>query len=289
MIASRSPILVAAFALALIAPLAPLAQNGSVPSGSQPAQPGQGQRGQGRNGMGRGIRGTVTAESGANVTVKTEQGETWTVVTTDNTRINIDRQPIKVTDVKPGDEVMAMGIVDPDKHEVHAMLLAGASATQVAKLKADMGKTYIVGRVTAINDTKLTIERPDHVSQIITLDESTSLKRGGRLPAEFMGGMFGGGYGGGRRNREGNGAPPASNGAAPPNNETTGGMPPGQEGESITLADVKVGDNIAGTGSIKNGSFTPTDLHIVVRPQRGPRSNGTPQAATSGSGVSYPQ
>ncbi|GAA3755340.1 DUF5666 domain-containing protein [Terriglobus aquaticus] len=233
-----------------------------------------GQRGQGRNGMGRPVRGTVTAASGNNVTLKTEQGETWTVVTTDNTRINIDRQPVKASDVKPGDEVMAMGIADPDKHEIHAMMLGGISAAQVAKLKADMGKTYIVGRITAINDTKLTIERPDHVSQTIALDETTSLKRGGRLPAELMagGGMFGGG-GGRRGGRDGapggNGAPPANL-----NNETTGGMPPGMEGESITLADVKVGDNIAGTGALKSGTFVPSDLHVLVQRPRGPRPDG---------------
>ncbi|WP_419805508.1 DUF5666 domain-containing protein [Terriglobus sp.] len=272
-LAACSFTLAASFQLSAQAPQQP----GSDPT--MQATPGGGPRGQGRNGMGRGIRGTVTATSGANVTVKTEAGETWTVVTTDNTRINIDRQPIKAADVKPGDEVVAMGIVDQDKHEVHAMMLGGISAAQVAKLKADMGKTYIVGRVTAINETKLTVERPDHVAQTITLDETTSLKRGGRLPAELMGGMFGGGMGGGRRGNRGGGegAPNRDNNSAPPaNNETTGGMPPGQEGESITLADVKVGDNLAGTGSVKNGTFVPTDLHVIVRGPRGPRSNGAP-------------
>ena len=271
--------------LALAALTLALAASITVRAQDTPSQPGQnsaagagGSRGQGRNGMGRGIRGTVTAASAGSVTLKTEAGETWTVITTDNTRINIDRQPVKVSDVKPGDEIMAMGITDPDKHEVHAMMLGGISAAQVAKLKADMGKTYIVGKVTVINETRLTIERPDHVSQTITLDETTSLKRGGRLPVELMagGGMFGGGRRGGGRggnNEEGR--------QASPNNETTGGMAPGTEGESITLADIKVGDTVAGTGSVKNGSFVPTDLHVVVRPQRGPRAGGGSPADAS--------
>ena len=277
-------LVLASVTLMLAAPFALYAQSAPQQPGSDPTLQANGRgemRGQGRNGMGRGIRGTVTAASGANVTLKTEAGETWTVVTTDNTRINIDRQPIKVADVKAGDEVMAMGIVDQDKHEVHAMLLAGASAAQVARLKADMGKTYIVGKVTAINDTRLTVDRPDHVSQIIALDETTSLKRGGRLPAELMGGggMFGGG---GRRGGYGNRGTDASPST---NNETTGGMPQGQEGESITLADVKVGDNIAGTGSVKNGTFTPTDLHVLVRPQRGSRPGGAAQAGGGPAGT----
>lgn len=275
----------AALTFALAAPLAVHAQAAPQQPGSDPtiqSTPGGGQRGQGRNGMGRGVRGTVTAASGANVTLKTERGDTWTVMTTDNTRINIDRQPVKASDVKAGDEVMAMGIVDQDKHEVHAMMLAGISAAQVAKLKADMGKTYIIGKVTAINDTKLTIERPDHVSQTILLDETTSLKRGGQMPAELMaGGMFGGGMRGGRRGGNGDQA----NGSTPPtNNETTGGMPQGQEGESITLADVKVGDNVAGTGVVKNGSFVPADFHVLVRQQRGPRAGGGAEGGSSASG-----
>ncbi len=250
----------------------------------QPGNPGQSQRGQGRMGMGRGVRGTVTAVSGANVMLKTEAGETWTVVTTDNTRINIDRQPVKASDLKAGDEVMAAGILDQDKHEVHAMMLMGASAATVAKLKADMGKTYIVGKITAMNETKLTLERPDHVSQTILLDDSTSLKRGGRLPAELMSVAGGGAFMmGGPRGGNGGGNRPQRNPGEANNDPNTGGMSPAMEGESITLADLKVGDNVAGTGSLKNGTFVPTDLHVLVRPQRGPRQgagaqngNGTP-------------
>lgn len=267
----------AACTLAFTLAVSVRAQDASPQDGSRG---GYGQRGQGRMGMGRGIRGTVTAVSGMNVTLKTDTGETWTVVTTDNTRVNIDRQPVKVTDIKPGDEVMAVGIRDQEKHELHAMMLGGASAAAVAKLKADMGKTYIVGRVTAIDDTKLTLERPDHVSQTITLDESTSIKRGGRLPPELLtgGGVFGGGRRGYANRENGNPAPST-------NNENSGGMPQGMEGEAITLADIKVGDNVAGTGSMKNGVFVPTDLHVLVRPQRGPRpnSNGPQNSATPGS------
>ena len=268
----------AALLLVLVAPLTLRAQGD--PQQSTPNSGGYGQRGQGRNGMGRGVRGTVVAASGSNVTLKTGAGETWTVITTDNTRVNIDRMPIKVADLHAGDEVMAMGVLDPDKHEVHALMVAGASAAQVAKLKADLGKTYIVGRITAINDTRLTVERPDHVSQTIALDETTSLKRGGRMPAEMMaGGMFGA-NGGRRGNRADNDAPPT-------NNETTGGMPPGMEGESITMADLKVGDNVAGTGSVKGGTFVPTDLHVMVRRQgRGPRPNESAAPSDApGSGV----
>ena len=157
---------------------------------------------------GGGTRGTVTAVSGGTVTLKTDTGETWTVISTDNTRVRRDGQQAALSAIQPGDEVMAMGIPDPDKHEVHALALMDVSAAEVAKAKANLGKTYIVGRITAINETQLTIQRSDRVSQTINLDESTSLHRGGRLNAQAMaaagldmsmlgGGGFGGG--GGRR------------------------------------------------------------------------------------------
>ncbi len=220
-------------------------------------------------GRGRGIHGTIVGTSGANVTIKTEAGDTWTIVSTDNTRINIDRQPTKLADLKAGDEVVAMGIPDPTKHEIHALVIAGASAAQVAKLKANLGKTYIVGRITAIDDTRLTVMRPDKVSQTIALDDSTSIKRGGRLPAEFSGMGTGGGFGGGGGGRRG------QQGGQP--NETSGGNPnSGNDGESITLADVKIGDNVAGTGSVKAGTFTPTDLHINTPRPRPARTAGAP-------------
>ncbi len=223
---------------------------------------------------GGGVRGTVTAVSGSNVVLKTEAGETWTVISTDNTRVRRDSQPGTIAAIQAGDEVVAMGMPDADKHEVHAMMLMDVSAAEVAKARANMGKTYIVGRITAINDTQLTVMRSDRVSQVITLDESTSLHRGGRMNAQAMaaagldmgamgGGMGADGSGGGRRG--GANADAAGNDA----------------GEAITLADVKVGDNVAGTGAVKGGSFVPADLRVMERriggvggARRGPGSDG---------------
>ncbi len=258
----RSALRTLALTATLLVTLAPAlrAQDGPPQEGDTPAM------GMGR---GRGVRGTVVGTTGANVTIKTEAGDTWTVVSTDNTRINIDRQPVKVADLKAGDEVIAMGIPDPTRHDIHAMVIAGVSAVQAAKLKANFGKTYIVGRITAIDDTRLTVLRPDKVSQTIALDDSTSIKRGGRLPAEFSGMGTGGGFGGGGGGRRG------QQGGQP--NETSGGNPTtGNDGESITLADVKVGDNVAGTGSMKAGTFTPTDLHINTPRPRPARAAAAP-------------
>ena len=56
----------------------------------------------------------------------------------------------------------------------------------------------------------------------------------------------------------------------------------GGGGESITLADVKVGDSIAGQGAVKNGLFVPTHLGVMdpaaarQRRRRGAEGSGTP-------------
>jgi hypothetical protein len=199
----------------------------------------------------------VTAVSGSNVTVKDESGTTWTVITTDNTRIMRAQQVFPVSGVQAGDELMAMGVPDAEKHELHAVMVMDISAADAAKAKADMGKTYIVGRVVSIDDTKVTVMRADRISQTINLDETTSLHRGGRMNPDAMRamgmqpGMMGMGGGSGR-SRPG-GAPDRSQ----------------ESGEAITLADVKVGDSVFGIGSIKGGVFVPTDLRVQSRPAGG--------------------
>jgi hypothetical protein len=242
---------------------------------AQGSQPGAGRQGGGGQGgrRGGGVRGTVTAVSGSTISVKNEQGEAWTIVTTDNTRVRVDGQPGAFSAVKPGDEAAAIGMPDADKHEVHAMMVMDVSAAMVAKAKANMGKTYITGRITAINadDAKLTIMRTDKVSQVISLDESTSLHKGGRMdPAAMqaagldmgMGAMGGGGMGGGRRGGQGGG----QGAGAPPARD--------EAGEAITLADVKVGDSVIGLGSVKGSSFVPTDLRVQERPAGGGMGGG---------------
>jgi len=42
-------------------------------------------------------------------------------------------------------------------------------------------------------------------------------------------------------------------------------------GESITLADIKVGENVRGTGSVKGGVFVPVELVVM---ERRPRAEG---------------
>jgi hypothetical protein len=228
-----------------------------------------------RNGGGRGefagmqrVAGEVTSISGATVTVKAEDGAMYKIVTTDNTRMMRGRGvPLKLADLKVGDGALAMGNLDAPNKTLHAAMLFATDGAQLREQRANLGKTFIAGKVTAIDldNVKMTVERPDNVSQTIGFDESTSFRRGGR---------------GGMGMTTGAGSEPAT-----PTSPAAGAGGATDSGESITLADIKVGDNVRGTGSIKNGVFVPTRL--VVEPSgRGPgrgrrgSGEGSPAPAT---------
>lgn len=202
------------------------------------------------------VRGTVTAVAPDHLTVKTEEGDVYQVAVSANTRVMKDRQPVKVVDIKAGDGVGAMGVMDAPTKTVHAVFVAVVDAEQVKKAREDLGKTFITGRVTAIDmdEARVTVKRPDGVSQVIQADEGTSFKRGGR-----------------RVQTAANGTPAAG---------------AGTRGESITLADVKVGDMVAGRGAMKSGMFVPAELRVMDasalgQGRRRGATNGSPDAPVS--------
>jgi Domain of unknown function (DUF5666) len=235
------------------------------------------------------VRGTVTAVTAEHLTVKTEAGEVFQVVLSANTRLNKERQPVKVADIKVGDAVAAMGVLDPPTKTVHAVFVGVVDAEQVKKARENMGKTYITGKVTAIDmdALKLTVMRPDSVSQVIGVDEQTSFKRGGRGMAAIANGGGVVDMGGGGSGRQGIGA----GAGTPAGSGTSGGAGAGAGngggGESITFADVKVGDTVAGRGALKNGLFMPTELGVMdpaamgQRRRRGAEGSG-PGTAPAG-------
>jgi hypothetical protein len=196
------------------------------------------------------IRGTVTAAATDHLTIKTEAGDVYQIAISANTRVTKDRQPVKMADIKVGDGVGAMGVMDAPTKTIHAVFVGVVDVEQVKKMREDLGKLYITGKVTAIDmdALKVTVMRPDGERQVIGVDEQTSFKRGGRGMAAMINGAGDAGAGsdqGGRGNSAGQ----------------SGGN--GARGESITLADVKVGDSVAGRGALKNGIFVPTELGVM--------------------------
>lgn len=146
---------------------------------------------QGRGSGGRGgmfmmganhAEGTVTAVSGSNITIKDEQGQVYTVQTGPNTHIRKDREEVKLAEIHPGDVIVAVGNLDEQAKTVGAMFVVVLSPEQAARMeqmRADFGKTWTAGKVTAKQGLTLTIERPDKVSQTITVNENTEFRKRG--------------------------------------------------------------------------------------------------------------
>jgi preprotein translocase subunit YajC len=188
--------------LALAGTVAATAQAGSGQDQGQ--GPGQGQRGRGFGGFpggGRGVLGTVTEVAADHYAIKTDAGETYTVHFSANTRImkqgagrrqggggasdnaaeggeRPSPQALKPTDIKVGDVITAGGEVDAAAKSIGAVFILQVDperAKQMREMQANYGKTWLAGRITAIDGTTITIEgMVDHAPHSIVVDENTS-------------------------------------------------------------------------------------------------------------------
>jgi hypothetical protein len=183
------------------------AQDAPPPAGqtqSSGAGGGQGQRG-GRGGGfgfgGRGLLGTVTEVGADHYTIKTDAGQTYVVHFSANTRImkqtaqrrspgegdgggNREQsapQTLKPTDIKVGDAVTAIGEVDEAAKSVGAVMvlqLDPERAKQMREMQANYGKTWLIGKVTAINETKVTLMGSvDNAAHAFQADENTTFRK----------------------------------------------------------------------------------------------------------------
>lgn len=209
------------------------------------------------------VMGTVTAATADKLTIKTDKGDMYTVALTPNTRVVRDRQPIHAADIHTGDVVFALGTLDEATKTEHALLVSDVDAEQVKKAREGLGKVYIAGKITAIDELKLTVLRSDGVSQVIEVDEGTKFRRGTRGMGQVIPGVTPGGSGSTRAGSENN--PPNARGV-----------------EILTLADVKIGDGVFGPGALKNGVFVPTELGVMdqaaMERRRQRMNGGTPGA-----------
>jgi len=140
---------------------------------------------------GENVVGKVTAVSKDSLTIAPLMGgEPVTVKVSDGTRVMKERQPIKLDDIKTDETIFArgklngnvmeagiVGVVSPEM--IQRMHGDGAGGMMGGLNREDLGKKFIAGEVKAINETKLTIARPDGQTQEIEVDENTSFKKGG--------------------------------------------------------------------------------------------------------------
>lgn len=205
---------------------APPVQNPPSAQGAETPQ------GPGRGGQRRpGVFGKLTAVNGQSIQITKEDGSVATVNITADTRFRKNRQDAALADFKVGDEVFVRGAENPD-HTWTAEMIGerpaggfggrgqggggaeggrgpgGGGMRQMGVL----GQDYIFGEVKAIDAPKLTILRPDNVTQTVELNEETSLRKGR---------------------------------------------------DSVTMADIQVGDHVFVRGATANNVFQPKSVNVI--------------------------
>ncbi len=142
---------------------------------------------------GGGITGTVTEVAADRYIIKTDSGDTYTVYFSVNTRImkqTIQRrgegggtppQMLKPSDIKVGDAVAVMGEVDATAKSVGAVVIAQLDPERAKKLRemeANYGKTWLMGKVTAINETKVSLMGSiDNAAHTFVADENITFRK----------------------------------------------------------------------------------------------------------------
>jgi hypothetical protein len=172
----------------------------------------------GYGGGGNRLMGTVTEVAADHYTIKTETGDLYTVHFTSNTRITKQApgmrdpgggggqgngggggygrgpggnggggyggnppQEIKATDIKVGDVIAAAGDIDAAAKSVGAMRIVQLdpdAAKRMQEQAAGFGKTWLQGKVTAINGTTITLTGAlDNAPHTVVADENTTFRQ----------------------------------------------------------------------------------------------------------------
>ena len=90
-------------------------------------------------------------------------------------------QELKPTDIKVGQPIAALGEVDAASKSVGAMtvvLMDPERARQMQEMQANFGKTWLQGKVTAVDGVKVTLlAGVDHASHTFAVDENTTFRK----------------------------------------------------------------------------------------------------------------
>jgi len=198
-----------------------------------------------QGGRGRGVVGKITAIKDSALELERMEGGSVTIKLTDKTEYRKDRQSSKLRDFKVGDMVFIRteGTGDQD---LTASVVAGRTGNGPAGPTSpgtggpggglmmmgggELGKDFVFGEVKSVDAPKITVLRPDDVTQTLELNEETSLRKGR---------------------------------------------------ESVTMADIQVGDHVFVRGGVQNNEFV-AKMVMVIGPEQWKRMQemGMPPGAT---------
>ncbi|HKD49923.1 MAG TPA: DUF5666 domain-containing protein [Candidatus Acidoferrum sp.] len=211
-----SPLSLGILAL-LLAALPALAQGAASSQGA-----GQTQRPE--DWRGRGVAGKITAIKDGSLELTRMDGASVSVKLTDKTEYRKDRQSAKLADFKVGDMVL-IRTEGSGEQDLTAVLVAGRTGGgaggqglggpgggMMMMGGGELGKDFIFGEVKSVDAPKITVLRPDNVTQTLELNEETSLRKGR---------------------------------------------------DSVTMADIQVGDHVFVRGGVQNNAFMPKMVMVI--------------------------
>lgn len=172
----------------------PPAQNPSPPQNAgAPQTPGRG--GERRPG----VFGKLAAIHDQSIEITRQNGDTVTVKISGATQFRKERETAKLSEFKVGDMVFVRGEENPDHTWTAEMIGSrpnggfgggagggagsgrggpGGGGPGGGRQLGMLGQDYVFGEVKSIDAPKLTILRPDNVTQTVELNEETSLRKG---------------------------------------------------------------------------------------------------------------
>ena len=162
-----------------------LSPQGAAPAQNAPAAQGAPQT-RGRDSERRpAVFGKLTAVHDQSVEITVESGDIVTVKISGSTQFRKDGQDAKPSDFKVGDIVFVRGKENAD-HTWNAELMGtrsnggfgGGRGPGGGRPAGVLGQDYVFGEVKSLDAPKLTILRPDNVTQTVELNEDTSLRKG---------------------------------------------------------------------------------------------------------------
>ena len=174
----------------LLAATPALAQESSGSSGQEAAPPPPTGRMQRLDeGPGRPVFGKITAIKQGALELARPDGTNVTVKITDKTEYRKDRQSAKLSDFKVGDMVLVRAEGNGDQ-DLTALMVAGRTGGSpggpgmggpgggMMMGGGELGKDFVFGEVKSVDAPKITVLRPDNVTQTLELNEETSLRKG---------------------------------------------------------------------------------------------------------------
>jgi hypothetical protein len=124
-----------------------------------------------------GLAGVVTSISESTIVIEIPENVSFSVHTGPLTRINGAGHAAALSDLHPGDPILANGDIDEQARTIQALFITiqpPFAAQMFHTLRASFGKTWTAGIVTAVQGNSITVQRRDGQSQTFTVNDGTA-------------------------------------------------------------------------------------------------------------------